>query len=86
MIGAVYFFDKYFRTRRASERDKTIDELVRRVGALEGKQATSQQLIDAEHRLGRIESDVLVLKETAALREKIMANILHSGPSTKRED
>lgn len=83
-IAGAYFFDKYFRSRKATERDYTTAGLAKRVESLEGKQATSQQLIDAEHRLSRIEADVLVLKETAALREKIMANILHSGP--KKEE
>lgn len=70
-IGVTYFFDKYFRTRKASERDEQMKGLTDRSW-------TPQQRVDLEHRLGLIEREVAILKETQELREKIMANILHS--------
>lgn len=70
-IAVSYFFDKYFRTRKATERDAAIKDVTDRSW-------TAQQRVDLEHRLGLIERDVAILKETAELREKIMANILHS--------
>lgn len=77
-IGVVYFFDKYFRTRRASDRDREFAELQRKVGELERNAPTKQQSVDAEHRLSRIEGDVFMLKETQELREKVMSQILRS--------
>lgn len=79
-IGVAYFLDKYFQSRKAYARDTALKDCTARILALEGQAPTRQQLIDAEHRLSRIESDVMVLKETQELREKFNAMILQRNP------
>jgi hypothetical protein len=73
-ITVSYFFDKYFRTRKATERDAAIKDVTERSW-------TSQQRVDLEHRLSLIERDVAILKETQELREKINAMILKGSKS-----
>jgi hypothetical protein len=74
-IGAAYFIDKYFRTRKAVERDSQVSQL--KFGLESGSWKVNER-VELERRLSLIESDVRMLKELNDLREKIMANVLHS--------
>lgn len=74
IFAAWYFFDRGFRTRKASERDKTMEKL-------QEQSWTPNQRMDLEQRFARLELRVTVLEETGELREKIMANILKGSKS-----
>lgn len=74
-IGLAYFFDKYFKSRKQS--DKEVIE-ARTTLKLESGSWTTADRIELERRLGMIEGDVKMLMEISELREKIMANVLHS--------
>lgn len=69
--STVYFWNRFFRTKRSSDIDTTLD-------SLKGGTWTPAERILLEHRLTKIEGSIMMLLELHELREKIMANILHS--------
>lgn len=77
-IGVIYFWDRYFRTRRSSSIDHDLSDLQKHSWSLKDR-------LDLESRLTRIESKVATVEEklavTAEMHDelmKVMANILHS--------
>lgn len=68
-IAGAYFFDRYFRTRKAAERDRTVERLGERSWSPEDR-------VELEHRLTELEGDVKMLKGIQELRDKINASIL----------
>lgn len=68
-IGAAYFFDKYFGSRRAGAQDSDIK-------TLKGQSWSLQERLELERRLVKVEADIALLNEVHELKERIAANIL----------
>lgn len=75
-IAGAYFFDRYFRTRKAAERDLAMKQI-------SDRSWTPEDRIDLEHRLTGLEGDVKMLKEIQELRDKINAVILKGSSKSE---